>query len=91
MDQSTNSDEKEWDALYARARLLLDDDGVAQEDKRKEVAKKKLERAGLDVPQATLLLQELADLGYDLPRDALTPEEGAEALAKILAGRSNAL
>ena len=50
-----------------------------------------LRSAGLDVPQATLLLQELADLGYDLPRDALTPEEGAEALAKILAGRSNAL
>jgi thymidine phosphorylase len=50
-----------------------------------------LRGAGLDVPQTTLLLQELADLGYDLPRDALTPEEGAEALAKILSERSRAL
>ena len=43
-----------------------------------------MRKAGLDIPQTTLLLQELADMGYDLPRNALTPEEGAEALAKIL-------
>jgi energy-coupling factor transport system ATP-binding protein len=49
-----------------------------------------LRGAGLDVPQTTLLLQELADMGYDLPRNALTPEEGAEALSKILAERSEA-
>ena len=55
----------------------------------KEVFKqtKILRGAGLDVPQTTLLLQELADMGYDLPRDALTPAEGAEALAKILSER----
>lgn len=64
MDQSTNSDEKEWDALYARARLLLDDDGVAQEDKRKEVAKKKLERAGLDVPPVDLALVKQTLVAY---------------------------
>jgi energy-coupling factor transport system ATP-binding protein len=50
-----------------------------------------LRGAGLDVPQATLLLQELAQLGYDLPKDALTPEEGAEALAKLLGERGKAL
>ena len=50
-----------------------------------------LRSAGLDVPQATLLLQELADMGYDLPRNALTPEEGAEAIAKILAERRRTL
>ncbi|MBQ8861441.1 MAG: ATP-binding cassette domain-containing protein, partial [Clostridia bacterium] len=52
----------------------------------KEVFKetKIFRKAGLDIPQTTLLLQELADMGYDLPRNALTPEEGAEALAKIL-------
>ena len=49
-----------------------------------------LRKAGLDVPQTTLLLQELADEGYELPRDALTPEEGAEALAKILGERGKA-
>ena len=43
-----------------------------------------LRSAGLDVPQTTLLLQELADEGFALPRDALTPEEGARALAAIL-------
>lgn len=46
-----------------------------------------LRGAGLDVPQTTLLLQELGDMGYSLPRDALTPREGAEALAKILGER----
>ena len=46
-----------------------------------------LRGAGLDVPQTTLLLQELAGMGYSLPRDALTPREGAEALAKILGER----
>ena len=51
---------------------------------------KVLRSAGLDAPQTTLLLQELADLGYDLPRDALTPGEGAEALAKILGERGKA-
>ena len=45
---------------------------------------KVLRSAGLDVPQTTLLLQELADEGFALPRDALTPEEGARALAAIL-------
>jgi energy-coupling factor transport system ATP-binding protein len=43
-----------------------------------------LRGAGLDVPQTTFLLQELADMGYDLPRDALTPKECARAIAKIL-------
>lgn len=43
-----------------------------------------LREAGLDVPQTTLLLQELADMGYDLPRNTLSPEEGAAALATIL-------
>ena len=46
-----------------------------------------LREARLDAPQTTVLLQELADMGYDLPRDALTPQEGAEALAKILSER----
>jgi energy-coupling factor transport system ATP-binding protein len=44
-----------------------------------------LREARLDAPQTTILLQELADMGYDLPRDALTPKEGAEAIAEFLA------
>jgi hypothetical protein len=40
----------EWDALYARARLVLDDDGVSAEERRKATAKRKLDRAGLKAP-----------------------------------------
>lgn len=46
--------EEEWDALYKRARLLLDDEGIAQEKKRKEVAANKLRRAGLEAPPVNL-------------------------------------
>lgn len=46
--------EIEWDALYERARLVLDEDGAAREEKRKEVAAKKLKRAGLDAPPVNL-------------------------------------
>lgn len=46
--------EIEWDALYGRARLVLDEDGAAREEKRREVAAKKLKRAGLDAPPVDL-------------------------------------
>ena len=42
--------EASWSELYSRARIMLDDDGVAQEAKRKEIAAKKLRRAGLEAP-----------------------------------------
>lgn len=56
MEMKSRSLDAEWDALYARARLTLDDDGAAQERKRKEVAEKKLKRAGLDAPPVDLAL-----------------------------------
>ena len=40
----------EWDALYARARLVLDEDGVSAEERRMATARRKLARAGLDAP-----------------------------------------
>ena len=43
-----------------------------------------LHSAGLDTPQITELMQRLADKGYDVPRDVLDVEGGAEAIAKIL-------
>ena len=46
----------EWDALYARARLVLDDDGVSAEERRKATAKRKLARAGLDAPPVDIAL-----------------------------------
>ena len=44
-----------------------------------------LRGAGLSVPQTTMLMEELRKYGYALPSDALTPEEGASAIASILA------
>ncbi len=46
--------DKRWDALYARARLMLDDEGVSREDKRKATAERKLNRAGLKAPPVDL-------------------------------------
>ena len=43
-----------------------------------------LRQAGLDVPQTTELLYELRKSGWDVPIDALTPEECAEAIAAVL-------
>lgn len=56
MEMKPLSPDAEWDALYARARLTLDDDGAAQERKRMEVAEKKLKRAGLYAPPVDLAL-----------------------------------
>ena len=43
-----------------------------------------LRRAGLDVPQTTDLLFELRKAGWDVPIDALTPEECAAAIARAM-------
>ncbi len=43
-----------------------------------------LRSAGLDVPQTTDLLYRLRQSGWDVPLDALTPEECAEAIANAL-------
>lgn len=54
MDKTAPKARSEWDALYGRARLMLDDDGAEQEAKRREVAAKKLRRAGLNAPPVDL-------------------------------------
>ena len=46
----------EWDALYARARLVLDEDGVSAEERRMATARRKLARAGLDAPPVDIAL-----------------------------------
>lgn len=56
MDKSPEKPKNMWDVLYARARLMLDDDGVAQEERRKETAKKKLARLGLEAPPVDIEL-----------------------------------
>lgn len=79
------------EAAKADRVVVIDDGRKLLDGTPKEVFSqtKILRGAGLDVPQTTLLLQELVDAGYDLPRDALTPEEGARALAAILSERAN--
>ena len=56
--------ERGWDALYAKAKLMLDDDGVAQEEKRMDVARKKLRRSGLAVPPVDIGLVKRALVRY---------------------------
>lgn len=56
MEMKADSLDAEWGALYARACLALDEDGAAQERKRKDVAEKKLKRAGLVSPPVDLSL-----------------------------------
>ena len=63
-----------WDVLYARARLMLDDGGVEQEEKRKATAKRKLERAGLEAPPVDL----------DLVKRTLVVYSGAKRYAAAL-------
>ena len=48
-----------------------------------------LREAGLDVPETTILLHELKEDGFDLPLDALSVEECADAIYSAL-GKSTA-
>ena len=54
MAQLSEKEQKNWDALLQRALLMLDEAGVEQERKRKEVAAKQLERAGMKEPPVDL-------------------------------------
>lgn len=64
MKQRHNSIDEQWDALYGRARLMLDEDGVAAESRRRETAERKLKRAGLDAPPVDLDLVKRTLLEY---------------------------
>ena len=54
MSEQKDNLEARWDALYAQARMVLDDEGVEREEKRRAVAAKKLKRAGLEAPPVDL-------------------------------------
>ena len=64
VEQRHNSTDERWDALYGRARLMLDEDGVAAESRRRETAERKLKRAGLDAPPVDLDLVKRTLLEY---------------------------
>ena len=56
--------ERRWAELYVRAKMMLDDEGLAQEEKRKDVAAKKLRRAGLEAPPVDLQKVKATQLKY---------------------------
>ena len=74
------------EAAEADRVIVMHEGGVLTDGSPREVFSRVelLRKAGLDVPQTTDLLYELRKSGWDLPLDALTPEECAEAIAKAL-------
>lgn len=79
------------EAARAERVVVIDDGKKLLDGTPKEVFVKSdiLHSAGLDVPQTTMLMQELIKCGIPLPPDALTPREGAEAIAAILSEKEN--
>ena len=74
------------EAACADRVLVMHDGGILLDGSPKEVFAQveTLREVGLDVPQTTDLLYTLNKDGWDLPLDALTPEECAAAIAAAL-------
>jgi energy-coupling factor transport system ATP-binding protein len=74
------------EAAEADRVIVMHEGGVLADGSPREVFSQVelLRKAGLDVPQTTDLLYELRKSGWDVPLDALTPEECAEVLAAAL-------
>ena len=70
------------EAVFADRVVVMLDGGIILDGTPREVfvEAEKLRSAGLDVPETTILLHELKKDGLDLPLDALTVEECAEAI-----------
>ena len=64
MKQKHHNTDEQWAALYERARLMLDEDGVASESRRKETSARKLRRAGLEAPPVDIALMKRTLLEY---------------------------
>jgi len=74
------------EAVYADRVVVMSDGEITMDGTPREVFADidTLRQAGLDVPETTALLQELKKDGFDLPLDALTVEECAEAIFKAI-------
>jgi energy-coupling factor transport system ATP-binding protein len=74
-------------ARYVDRIIVMNKSRVMFDDTPREVFKhyKELESVGLAAPQVTYLLHELQDQGWDIPADATTVEEAAEAIRVYLA------
>ena len=74
------------EAVEADRVVVMHEGGILTDGSPREVFSKVklLRQAGLDVPQTTELLYELRKAGWNVPIDALTPAECAEAIADAL-------
>ncbi len=74
------------EAVSADRVVVMHEGGILTDGSPREVFSQVelLRQAGLDVPQTTDLLYELRKAGWDVPLDALTPEECAEVIAAAL-------
>jgi len=70
------------EAVEADRVVVMSDGDIIMDGRPREVFLdiKTLRRAGLDVPETTALLYELTKDGFDLPLDALTVDECADAI-----------
>ena len=74
------------EAAEADRVIVMHEGGILADGSPREVFSQVelLRSAGLDVPQTTDLLYRLRQSGWDVPLDALTPEECAEVIAAAL-------
>jgi len=77
------------EAVHADRVVVMSEGEIIMDGKPREVFLDMgtLRRAGLDVPETTALLHELNKSGFDLPLDALTIDECADAIFNSLKAR----
>ena len=81
------------EAARADRVLIINDGKLLADGSAKEIFSKVdfLHSIGLESPQGTELLSELAKLGYNVPTDAITEDECYDALIGLLSSRGGAL
>ena len=74
------------EAVYADRVIVMNDGNIEMDASPREIFSRveRLKEIGLDVPQVTELAFKLKGAGYDLPCDLIFPEEGAEAIEKLI-------
>jgi len=70
------------EAVNADRLIVMSDGDIVMDGKPREVFRDidGLRKTGLDIPETALLLRELKNDGFELPQDALTVDECAEAI-----------
>ena len=73
-------------ARYVERIIVMNHGSVLFDDAPREVFRhyKELEQVGLAAPQVTYLVNELREKGWEIPTDATTVEEAAQAILATL-------